>query len=304
MTMNRRGFFTTAAATGGTLGLASCGETQTAQQSGGLSYDDSAELKLSLQERVAPGETLAEKLDFMEEHGYVGMEISGGGLTDRVTEIQDALSGRNVKVSAICAGFEGFPISSDPEIRNTAIRTMKELLVAAGELGSTGLIYVPAFHRDEPILPHEEARAMLVDILHDELGPFAAEHNTRMLAEPLNRRECYFLRLVADAAAIARDSDSPGSACMGDFWHMTWEETSDMGAFISGSSFLHHVHIASRKERKVPGEDEGDNYVDGFKGLKVIGYNDYVSFECGVRGDPKVVVADAAKMLREQWDMA
>ena len=31
---------------------------------------------------------------------------------------------------------------------------------------------------------------------------------------------------------------------MGDFYHMTFEETSDMGAFISGGKYVQHVHFA------------------------------------------------------------
>ncbi len=58
----------------------------------------------------------------------------------------------------------------------------------------------------------------------------------------------------------------------GDFWHMTWEENSDKGAFISAGEHLQHVHVASRKRRSMPGEDgEADNYVDGFNGLRCWG---------------------------------
>lgn len=93
---------------------------------------------------------------------------------------------------------------------------------------------------------------------------------------------------------------------MGDFWHMTWEETSDMAAFLSaGKEYLQHVHIASRKRRSMPGEDgDADNYVEGFRGLKMIGYDKYVSFECGCQGDREVVVPAALKLMREQWEKA
>ena len=103
---------------------------------------------------------------------------------------------------------------------------MRQILTAAGALGSTGLIIVPAFNRQQS-LPAKEARAKLVELLQD-LGTHASDVGTRILLEPLNRRECYFLRQLADAAAICRDVNSPGVAMMGDFWHMTWEETSDL----------------------------------------------------------------------------
>jgi len=262
-----------------------------------------AQLRLSCQEGVAPGKSLEEKLDLLEKWGFEGIEPHGRGLADRLGKYQNALRGRKIRVSAVCAGFEGVPISAEKKQREKARRTIKDLLEVAAELGATGLIMVPAFNRHKA-LPHKEARQFLVEDFLPDVGEHAAKVGTRVLLEPLNRREAYFLRLVADAAALCRDSGSPGVACMGDFWHMTWEETSDMGAFISGGDYLHHVHIASRKRRKMPGEDEGDDYVLGFRGLKVIGYRDFVSFECGSIGDKMKTVPAAAKLLREQWEEA
>src|SRR5690606_41848548 len=67
-----------------------------------------------------------------------------------------------------------------------------------------------------------------------------------------------------------------------------WEETCDMAAFLSAGDYLQHVHMASRKRRSMPGEDgDADDYVKGFKGLKMLGYDKYVSFECGAQGDRK-----------------
>ena len=89
----------------------------------------------------------------MEKLGVVGFEPGGGGLAGRVNEIKQALNGRNIKVSAICAGFKGFILSTDPAIRKECMDTMKEIIAAAGELGSTGVIIVPAFNGQVPALP-------------------------------------------------------------------------------------------------------------------------------------------------------
>jgi sugar phosphate isomerase/epimerase len=260
-------------------------------------------LNLGLQEGVSPGTSLSQKLDFLEANGVHGLEVGGGRLAERVTELQKALQNRNVKISAICAGFKGWLIASDEGERKKCMDTSKEILAAAGALGSYGMILVPGFNDQQPSLPFVEARAMLIDQLK-ELGEYAVKNNTTIILEPLNRREAWFLRQVADAAAICRDADSPGITCMGDFWHMTWEEPDDMGAFLSGQKYLNHVHIASRKTRNTPGEDEGDNYITGFKALKMINYQHFVSFECGAKGDKKVVIPAALKLLREQWDLA
>ena len=112
------------------------------------------------------------------------------------------------------------------------------------------------------------------------------------------------MRLVADAAAIARDSKSDGVKAMGDFWHMK-EETSDYGAFWSaGQKYLQHVHMASRGTRNMPGEDgDVDDYREGFRALKEIGYDKYVCFECGLKGEDRATaVTNAVNLLRTQWD--
>ncbi len=292
--MNRRRFFAIASISGicaGTLPRTFAQKPPTPAQAG--------RLRLSCQEGVAPGNSLGEKLDFLEKHGFEGVELGGGGLAKRVEELQKALHGRKVRVSAICAGFEGVLISEQEAVRQKASASIKEILTAAGALGATGMIVVPAFN-DQTKLGHKESRELLLKLL-PELGEHAKKAGTRVLLEPLNRRECHFLRQVADGAAICRDVNHPGVAVMGDFWHMTWEETNDMAAFLAAGSHLHHVHIASRKERKVPGEDQGDDYTLGFTGLKMIGYQDFVSFECGCKGDPAKAIPEAVRLLRTQW---
>lgn len=259
-----------------------------------------AELKMSSQEGIIPGADLPEKLANMEKWGFQGIEIGGRGLANRVPEIQAALKNSSIRVSAICAGFDGALISDQETEREKARTTMKEILTAAGELGSTGLIFVPAFN-GQTKLDHVEGRKALVDQL-PELGDHAVKCGTRLLMEPLNRGEAWFLRLLADAASICRDVNHPGVRMMGDFYHMYIEETSDLGAFISAGKYLNHVHLASIA-RNLPGQDERD-YIPGFRGLKMIGYRDYCSFECGVVGEREVEIPKSVKFLRDQWEKA
>ena len=265
---------------------------------------EEVELKLSFQEKTAPGESLNERFDYMENLGIVGFEPGGRNLAARINEFQQALRGRNIKVSAICAGFDGFILAEDPAVKAQFDSTMRDIIAAAGELGSTGVIMVPAFNRQEPVKPHTlETREYLCEQMH-ELGEYALKHNTTVILEPLNRREAHYLRQVADAAAICRDSKSAGVMCMGDFWHMQ-EETSDYAAFMAAGQYLQHVHVASRGNRKMPGEDgELDNYVEGMRALKQLGYDKYISFECGTNGDRNVTVPAAVELLRAQWKLA
>ena len=306
--MDRRKFLTNsilgaasiAATTSGASLLTSCAPAEKK-----IETAPAPELRLSFQEGIAPGESLTEKLDYMESLGVVGLEPGGGNLASRVSELQQALSGRNIKISAICAGFGGFILAEDPKVKAEFDSTMRDIIAAAGELGSTGVIMVPAFNWQKGSMPHTlETREVLCEQMH-ELGEYALKHKTTVILEPLNRKEAHYLRQVADAAAICRDSKSAGVKCMGDFWHMQ-EETSDYAAFLSaGKEYLQHVHVASRGRRIMPGEDgEVDNYVEGFRALKQLEYPYYVSFECGTKGDRNQTVKAAVELLRAQWEQA
>jgi sugar phosphate isomerase/epimerase len=302
-TMNRRDFLQKSIL--GAAAAAIAPSTLFASDAPAVKKAKGAELKISFQEGIAPGANLNEKFDYMEKLGVVGFEPGGGNLSRRIPEIKKALQGRDIKVTAICAGFQGFILAEDPAVKAQFDNSMREIIVAAGELGSTGVIMVPAFNSQKPCLPHTlETRAYLVEQLH-ELGEFALQHNTTVILEPLNRREAFYLRMVADAAYICKDTESAGVKCMGDFWHMHWEETSDYGAFWSGQPFLQHVHIASKGNRLMPGEDgEVDNYIEGFRALKEMNYPYYVSFECGTRGNREETVPAAVELMRAQWKQA
>ena len=302
--MDRRSFLGSAAAGIAGAAVLSTPAGLLTSCASGTGTKKSPELRLSFQEGTAPGESLNEKFDYMEKLGIVGFEPHGKQLLKRAEEFRQALSGRNIKVSAICAGFDGFILAEDPAVKASFDSSMRELIAAAGEIGSTGVIMVPAFNGQKPCRPHAmETRAYLCEQLH-ELGEYALKHNTTVILEPLNRKEAFYLRLVSDAAAICRDADSEGVRCMGDFWHMQ-EETSDYAAFISAGKYLQHVHVASRGQRRMPGEDgQLDNYIDGMRALKELDYQNYISFECGTAADRNVVVPAAVELLRSQWEQA
>jgi len=298
MSVSRRGFLASGAVAlaGATIfpRTAICGEPAPGKP------EAAAVLKLASQLTVIPGKDLPEKLAAMERWGFDGVELHGD-LVGNEKKYEDALKNTKLRMSAVCWGScKGDLVSEVVAKRAGAVEAFKRVIASAGALGSTGGIYVPAFN-PETKLPNQEIRKILVDTL-PALGELAVRSGTRILLEPLNRKEAFFLRQVADAASIARDCQSPGVCVMGDFYHMFIEETSDLGAFISAGSYLHHVHLASRT-RKLPGQDDR-SFVEGFQGLKWIGYRDFCSFECGVLGDPAVEIPKSVAFLRAQWDQA
>jgi len=313
MNLNRRQFFKFGTASLGGAALFGADKARAAQN--GMPVLNvpvpPAELHLGCQQMLVPGKTFEERYDFLEANGYDRGEINGGKwdwLAANADAMAAAIKGRKLRFCVTCIGARGNAGMADPAERRAVIDTTKSIVESAGKLGAVGVIMCPA--RKQIDLPFPELRERFLNEILPEILAHAEKCGTSIVLEPLNRGETMFLRQVADGAAIARDAKSPAIGVMGDFWHMTSEETSDMGAFISAGMFLKHVHIASRKTRKIPGVDrEADTYVDGFKGLKLIGYRGAVSIEAGYPKDTsddqkKHLLAQAATLMRTQWDQA
>jgi len=267
-----------------------------------------AELHIGCQQMLVPGDTFEERYDFLEANGYDRVEINGGNwnwLAENADAMAAAIQGRKLRFCVTCISARGKAGMANPAERRAVIDTTKCIVESAGKLDATGVIMCPA--RQQIDLPFPELRERYLNEILPEILAHAEKYGTCIVLEPLNRTETMFLRQVADGAAIARDAKSPAIGVMGDFWHMTFEETSDMGAFISAGVYLKHVHIASRKNRKIPGTDgEADRYVDGFKGLKLIGYRGAISIEAGYPKDTpddqkKKLLRQAATLIRRQW---
>ena len=116
--MNRRDFLKSNVL--GAAGVALAASPLAAMTSCSPKKED-VELKLSFQEKTAPGDSLNERFDYMENLRIVGFQPGGRNLAARVNEFQQALRGRNIKVSAICAGFEGFILAETLQSRLSSI---------------------------------------------------------------------------------------------------------------------------------------------------------------------------------------
>ena len=276
-----------------------------------------AKLNLCLQWGGIPGGEMKEKLDFLEANGFGAVEIPSGDWPIKNGEaLVEAMKGRKLFLATAC-GPSDFS-HAEPEKREAEVQKFLPVIEALGKMKSVGLILCPARGKlSEPgHLSGKDLRKDFVENTGKRLAQHAAKHGTSIVLEPLRRNETPFLRQVADGARMAADI-GPGATVMGDFWHMQLEETSFMGAFLCAGKLLTHVHIAGLRERIIPGIHPGaDNYVDGFKGLKLIGYRGAVSFEGGWPrnpADPKKEIAreektrlivNMVKLLREQWEMA
>ncbi len=266
---------------------------------------EKARLRFSSQLGVIPGENDEAKLKTMKQWGFEAVEL--GGVGNNVGDWKKKIEDAGLLVSAFCWGScKGNLVSDDPEKRQSGIDELKRNLEGNAKLGGTGVIHVPAFNK-ESTLSVQELRKRVLEYL-PEIGKLAVECGTSVILEPLSRQESFYLRQVSDGARIAQECNKiagcAGIKVMGDFYHMYNEEADDMGAFVSGGDLLQHVHLANGPKRTLPGQVPDHRFVKGFRGLKYIGYDKFVSFECGVTGDRGVEVPKCLDFLRKEWEEA
>lgn len=276
-----------------------------------------AQLNLCLQWWGIPvQDDINAKLDYLEKNNYQAVEIpSGKWVLENGPKLFEALKGRKLFLSTAC-GPSRFD-RADKAGNDKEVESFFPVLEVLGAIKAIGLIICPA--RGKPEIGLKELREDFVTNTGKRLAEKAAACGTTIVLEPLQRAETPFLRQVSDGAKMAQEI-GPGCTVMGDFWHMSKEEPSQFAAFVSAGKLLTHVHIASLGRRKIPGSDGAlDNYVDGFKGLKFLGYRGAVSLEAGFLSKGKndkgkdiypdnaekhVILQRMCALIREQWEMA
>jgi sugar phosphate isomerase/epimerase len=275
-----------------------------------------AVLKLCSQDGLVPGGSIKEKAEKIVKWGGCGLEF-GGMDVKRAEQIKKDLEGTGVGPAALCWGsHSGDLVSTDMDKRKKGIEDLGKVLQAAAALGSTGVIWVPCFNGQSKLKP-EELDKIMEEVL-PEMAELAKKAGSRVLIEPLNKGETFYVNRLEQAAAWCNKINSPGLCMMGDFYHMSKEEKDQEQAFVTAGKWLRHVHLATGKSRILPSQ-EPHSYVEGFKGLKRIGYQDYCSLECGIKGtkevtddkgkakmerEPDVEIPKAFAFLKQQWEEA
>lgn len=300
--MKRRDFFATGVvgAVAGTA-LTFSSSQATAAEPGNVPGDQRAKAKLRMcsQLGIIPGNNNEEKLAWMKKNGFEAVEI--GRLGDNYMDWKKRADDAGLKIASICIGsFGNKLVSESEEDRKKGYDEVKVQLERAGAVGANGIVYVPT--TGKPDRPNWRIRELTVQALKD-LGPFAAEHKTHIILEPLRRGEAWFLRQVGDAAQICKDAGVQGVAVLGDTYHMYTEEPDDMAAFIAGGAFVKHVHLGNGTKRRLPGQDN-HCHIKAMRGLKYIGYTEFCSYECGVDGDREIEVPKSVEYLRKCWEEA
>lgn len=264
-------------------------------------------------EPVVPGATLDERLHNLEAAGYQGIQLSSISRRESLDSIKKSLAGSSIKL--LIHGRGGRILAGDAETRAEAVKDISEGLYEAAEFGVVGSILVPIRSQAEiapPSPPSFGVHPMktLVDlekeILIEELAkiaPAAEASGVPIILEPLNRYETHLIKSLDDAASICRAVGSPAIKMMGDFFHMNLEDDDMEAAIERNADCLAYVHLAD-SNRFQPGTGHLD-FAPGFRALKKIGYDGYMTLECKIKGEATVdALAETATFIRNAWAAA
>lgn len=250
-------------------------------------------MKIVLQLGLIPGESTLDKVLWARDAGAHGIELGAWGGVDLLRRDAD-ICHSILPVTSVCGNCDSTGAGSfdfldpDPVKRRKSLAGSTEILKLCGELGAVGQVIPPIFGPAR--VPDLSPFATPLDLEHGlmtamlaELGPIAAENNTLVLLEPLNRYEQHYLRKLSDGKdAIERAGNPCGIALLADTFHMHIEEVNSPNSIRDAGTSIKHVHVADNT-RLEPGTGDIDfNAV--IAALNDIGYDGYLAYECSVSG--------------------
>ncbi len=264
-------------------------------------------MKIAVQLKLLPGETVRDQAQWAQDHGVEGIELGvwGGGLPKMRREA-DEINGL-VPICSVCGNtdLEHKPSFEflDPDLarRRASIDGSKAILQFCGEVGAVGQIVPPIF--GPPKVPDLAPWKSPLEIEEElmlaacrELGPFAAGHGTLFMLEPLNRYEQHYLRKQSDGMRVMDAAGVPGIGLLSDLFHMHIEETDTPKALRDAGRHTSHLHLADNT-RMEPGTGDID-FIAAFKALVDTGFSGFMAHECAISGDtPSEKAAALAKSL-------
>jgi sugar phosphate isomerase/epimerase len=264
-------------------------------------------VKLSCQEHIVPGESFAERLAFLNDLGFEGIELTlgdrgimEGSLRHRVEEIRSALADSPVRVSAVCTKVYDL-LDCNPEARKAAMAQVVDGLEVAAAVGAVGNIIVPRF--GAPVLPDlspvfapRQLEQLLIVAMLKELASRAEELGVLIMMEPLHRYIAKFLRTVDHGIQICQEVGSPNVRIMIDTFQSLQDEVWVPDSIRRAGPFVHHIHL-SDNNRRLPGFGSTD-FRAIFAALRDINYGNYMSYECEVPGDKAAELRAAADFTK------
>jgi sugar phosphate isomerase/epimerase len=264
-------------------------------------------MKLSCQEQLLPGNGLEEQFDFAIRAGFAGIELRARGdgeFASRLPELR-AAARAGVVMATVCPETDHFIGDFDADRRRDAVTQLRSQLSVIAELGGTGVLTpaswgmfslrLPPF--DPPRQPAEDREVLLEALL--ELAEHAASEGVWLAVEPINRYEDYMINRLDQAVDLAeeveRELGLDSVRVCADLFHMNIEEDDLAAAIRAAGPRIAHIHVDDTN-RLQPGAGHMD-FAAVLDALREVGYDDWLTFECRLRGEPEQALPASTRFL-------
>ncbi|HET8787366.1 MAG TPA: sugar phosphate isomerase/epimerase family protein, partial [Actinomycetes bacterium] len=148
-----------------------------------------------------------------------------------------------------------------------------------------------------PRQPDEDHKVLLEALV--ELAGHAAAEGVWLAVEPINRYEDYMVNRLDQAVELGeeveRATGQDSVRVCADLFHMNIEEDDLAAAIRAAGPRIAHVHVDDTN-RLQPGTGHMD-FGSVFAALRDVGYDDWLTFECRLRGAPEEVLPASTRFL-------
>jgi D-psicose/D-tagatose/L-ribulose 3-epimerase len=234
----------------------------------------------------------SEQCRIISDAGYTGVEIAPFTLVrESVIELGPAQRQELVRVMGDygleCVGLhwlfapppQGLHFTTpDPVVRASTVQYLADLVDFCADLGGRVLIFGSPNQRNTRGISVAEAKQHMIDGLI-RVADHAAEREVKVLVETLDSSQTDVVNTMTESVEIVRAVDKPSVGTMFDY-HNTLDETESLESLIrTHFDRIEHIQIQEMDGRHLGTGNAREAYVDSFRALRQLGYNQWISLE-------------------------
>ena len=227
---------------------------------------------------------------YAAEVGYQGLEVAPFTLGDHVDDLS-ADRRAEIRETAREAGLEILGLhwllvtpeglhttTPDEAVRQESWEYMVKLAAFCADLGGQVMIFGSPGQRSSQGISTEQAVENLTQGLRD-VAPRIAEHNVKLLLEPLSSDQTDVINTLGEALAVVEAVDHPAVSAMFDF-HNTADETRPLDELVrTYYDHIEHIQIQEMDGAYLGTGDAVEAYLPALRAFKEQGYDRWISLE-------------------------
>jgi sugar phosphate isomerase/epimerase len=254
---------------------------------------------------MVPGNTLTERANTLKAWGFDAIAVFADyseWSDEKLEELKTLETRTGIVPCEFVFSFAqyGHLMDADPQVRTYARNVYKEAIGICAQIGAvTELEFsygpvdpLPLFSPYQKMRLDEE-EAFLE--MYGEMAQIAKGSHALVLLETINRYESSYLNSLDDCLDIVQKLGHENAGVLADLFHMSIEEADMPRSIRKAGKLIKHVHLGDNN-RLLPGMGSID-FASCIRALQDIGYDGYISLECGEGKDAKRI-RNAGEYLR------